>query len=144
MSQRPVLSLKQLTLNQWVAYPNQKPCFYCLLLCLYVPNIIGGQNANCRGGQGAAGECQLPVSMGRKGSDAADGGSSWLSSLGLWHVTQTALCVTFLACTCQFCKAPILLRESFRWFLPVLWGLGFFREAHWIIFLCKAVKIRNR
>lgn len=58
MSQRTVLSMKQLTLKQWLAYPDQKPCLRCLLLCLYFTNIIGVQNANCRGGQGTADECQ--------------------------------------------------------------------------------------
>ena len=53
-----LLSLKQLTSKQWLAYHDQKPCLYCLLICLCFTSITGVQNVNCRGGQGAADECQ--------------------------------------------------------------------------------------
>lgn len=145
MSQRPVLSLKQLTLKQRVAYPDQKPCLYCLVLCLYATNIIGGQNANCRGGQGAAGERQscLWVWEGKAAmplTEAAVGCQALVSgTLHKLHFVSYSLRAPANSVKHRFCRG----RVSGGFFL-FLWGLGFFRKAHWIIFLCKAGKIRNR
>lgn len=58
VSPRPVLNLQQLTLKQWLMCPDHKPCLCRLLLCFHFTNIIGVRNANCRGGQGTADECQ--------------------------------------------------------------------------------------
>lgn len=141
---RPVLSLKQLTLKQWLAYPDQKPCLCCLLLCLYITNTTGVQNANHRGGQGTADECQSCLWVWEEKAvmlmtEAAVGCRASVSgTLHKLHFVSHSLRAPANSVKHRICWGQV--SDGLLLFCDYL----FFLEKKVIIFLCKAVKIRNR